>query len=187
MVKEILINFISLFQDTLAKFILGKTRLRYIYKGRLKEIIKRASPLFDYAGSCTCSLLNLIRIIEEKASPNEIYSAKLEAAEKEMNVLREWYESYQNRVGTTYLSKIGELFNEFGKILLKLQGIFVDLIRDLKEEAVIQKLKRNTYGYPKAKQIFYTTTEDFSKLTGEASQRLKEIKDWGHIFSLPEP
>lgn len=186
MEKGILINLIGVCQDRLGKFILGKTRLRYNYRKRLKEIVKRTSPLFDYSGSRTCSLLNLIRIIEESASPNEIYSSKLEALEKEMNILRRWYEFYQNRIETSYLSQVGKLLDEFGEILLKVQEIFVDLTRNLREESIIQKLKRDTYGYPKAKQIFYTTTEEFSKLAREASQKLRKIKDWGYIFSLPE-
>lgn len=184
--KELGINLIALLQNMLGRFILPKTRLRYNYRKRLKSIVKNASLLFEYAGNRTCSLLNLIRIVKYEISSNTHLFKKLEIAEKETEVIREWYKFYKSRLEICYLSQIGELFNEFGQILLKVQRIFEEITKDLKEDSIIQKLKRDTYGYPMSKRIFQTATDEFSKLTEEASQKLKKIKKWTNIFSLPE-
>lgn len=183
---EIGIKLLDLLQDKLRIFIFPKTLLRYNYRKKLKNIVESASFLFDYASNRTCSLLNLIRIVKYEFSSNPPLFMKLEIVEKKADVLREWYKFYKDRIEICYLSKIGELFDEYGQILLEVQGIFEELTKDLKENSIIQKLKRDIYGYPMAKKIFQTTSDEFSKLTEEASQKLKEIKKWVHIFSLPE-
>lgn len=184
--KEIGINLIAIFQEKLGRFIFPKTRLRYNYRKKLNGIVEKISSLFEYAGNRTCSLLNLIRTVKYEVSRDTHLFMKLEIAENKINVLREWYRFYKGRIETCYLSSIGKVFDEFGQILLEVQRIFEGIIKDLKEDAIIQRLKRDTYGYPLAKHIFQTATNEFSKLTGEASQKLKEIKKWENIFSLPE-
>ena len=185
-INRIGIELLDLLQDKLRIFTFPKTRLRYNYRKKLKNIVESASSLFDYASDRTCSLLNLIRIVKCGFPSNTPLSMKFEMAEEKANILREWYRFYKDRIEICYLSKIGKLFDEYGQILLRVQGIFEELTRDLREDSIIQKLKRETYGYPMAKKIFQTTSDEFSKLTEEASQKLKEIKNWTNIFSLPE-
>ncbi len=183
---EIGIKLLDLLQDKLRIFIFPKTRLRYNYRKKLKNIVENASFLFEYAGSRTCSLLNLVRIVKYETSSDTPLFMKLEIVDKKADVLREWYRFYKDRIETCCLSKIGGLFDEYGQILLQVQGIFEELTKDLKEDSIIQKLKRDIYGYPMAKKIFQTTSDEFSKLTEEASPKLKEIKNWSNTFSLPE-
>ena len=162
-----------------------KSKLRYDYRKKLKNIVENASPLLDYGSTRTCSLLNLIKTAKHELSSNTIIFKKFETVEEKTDVLIKWYGFYKSRIEACYGSQIGELFNEFGQILIQIQKIFKEIIENLTEESVARKLKRDLHGYPLARQIFQTVAVDFVKLTEEASQNLEEVKKWEHIFSLP--
>ena len=162
---------------------LYKTKLKGDYRKRLKNIVENASRLLDYGS--TCSLLNLIKTGKHELSSNTVILRKFEILEETTNVLIRWYGFYKSRIEACYLSQIGGLFDEFGQILIQIQKILKEIIENLTEESVARKLKRDVYGYPLARQIFLTAANDFIKLTEEASQNLKEVKKWEHMFSLP--
>jgi hypothetical protein len=178
--KEIAINVVAFFQGKIFKFILPKIRRRVIYRKKLKLIVNRFSDCF--VGSCrTYNLENLIRSVQaDNPSEQKFLAIKQEA----INLLKNWYTFYKSQIDSTFLNQTSRLFDEFGYILVKTHGIVRDFVTNINEDS-IDKLKKNESGYPTFRQKYSAVSDDFSKLTQEASQELKEIKDWSYI-ALPE-
>lgn len=149
------------------------------FKKKLKLIVDGFSNCLDY--NKTCSLLSLIGDIQELHHSEERY---LSCAHNETSLLRDWYTFYKGRIDSADSSYVPELFNEFGFILIHLRRIFKKVIKGLNEDS-IRNLKMNSYGYPLFKQIFTTSADEFSKLTQEASRKLKGVREWS-IIVLPE-
>ena len=149
------------------------------FKKRLKFIVDGFSNCLDY--DKTCSLLSLIQDIQELHPSAQ---GVLSFASDEASLLKDWYAFYKGRFDSVNSPYVSHLFNEFGSILIRLRRIFEKVIKGLDEDS-IRKLKMDSYGYPLFKQIFTTSSNEFSKLTEEASRKLKGVRKWS-IITLPE-
>jgi hypothetical protein len=176
--KEVGISLLSLLQEKVGKFILPKTRRRSIYRKRLKTIVEGFSACIDY--DRTCSLISFIGETQGKIAHSSSLLIQLEKA----RILSKWFAFFKSRINLTYLRNTTYLFDEFGSILNKTHEIFREFCNTL-DEKTIQQLKRNEHGYPTFKKIYTESTNDFEKLSQEASQKLKEFKSW-HFLALPE-
>jgi hypothetical protein len=185
-----------------------KLSLSEEFKNKLRLIVDGFSDCLDYRK--TCSLRYLIGDIQRLYSSqprtlaNLINESNIEKVLKraqkenslsflidEADLLWNWYKFYKNRINSVTPSYLPELFNEFGFILIRTLRIFEKTMGVLKtaveifNKDYIGEFKMNQYGYPLFKQIFSTTTNEFSKLTQEAAQKLQGIRTWS-VMALPE-
>jgi len=182
-VKEIIIGIaIEAFEKTIGKIFFPKTRARYRYRERLKDIVE---GFVDCMGDrTTCSLNRLINEAKRRVSRDE--ERVLQQLSKRAELLKEIFQSFRHDIEITYLRNLKELFEKFRRILSNCYDIFKEFCLVLREhEEIVNSLKKDPYGYPTFKRLYNSTLTKFEDLTREASKDLKEIEPV-KLLALPD-
>ncbi len=181
--KIIIDNFFNFFLQWLGKYVFRKTRLRYQYKERLKEIVDG----FTYAigdDTRTCSIIYIISNVRPRDLNKNI---QIQDTRMMAELLGKWYSAFKVKLDFLILKHVSQSFEEFARILYEIHTIFNKFFQLVdKDEEIKNNLKNNSFGYPYFEKIYNKTTTDFEQLCKEASKNLKkEFKDF-EFYPLPK-
>lgn len=198
--REIALEFVQLFQITIGKYILRKTRARINYREKLKDAVYSFAPCIQdtsYPGNLERIIADARDLIEEKVPRQEVINKHLadfiNFQFKRISQLNKRITFLQNTIDHSYLNYTARLSDEFIRILSDSQQIFSDFVRTLESnldkdqaEYVFQKLKRNDRGYPVFESVYIDTVNTLKKITSEARKKLPEVIPLETFVSLPK-
>lgn len=183
MLKELLVNGFSLFQEYILRYVFPKTRARVRYKSQLKTIVDGFHDCLHR--DMSSGMYNLINDFQRAGEfESEPSRTIIDGNQEKASLLYDWYFNYKSGYDAVMIGNAADLFREFGFILSHTQKIFDGLSRRL-DPGGLAKFKKISSGYPKFKQVYCTTLTDFDKLAKEAKKHMPEINP-GYAACLPE-